>query len=68
MKVYLPVIRVLSMVIFIFGLTMLVPVGVSWVFQDGAARAFDEAILLTLGVGLVLWGFTRRNKRDLTIA
>ena len=55
------------MVIFIFGLTMLVPVGVSWVFQDGAARAFDEAILLTLGVGLVLWGFTRRNKRDLTI-
>lgn len=67
MKVYLPVIRVLSMVIFIFGLTMLVPVGVSWVFQDGAARAFDEAILLTLGVGLVLWGFTRRNKRDLTI-
>jgi trk system potassium uptake protein TrkH len=67
MRIYFPVIRVLSLVIFIFGLTMLVPVIISWVLNDGAERAFDEAIMLTLGVGLALWGLTYRDKRDLTI-
>ena len=67
MRIYFPVIRVLSLVIFIFGLTMLIPVGVSWVLHDGAERAFDEALLSTLGVGLALWGVTHRDKRDLTI-
>jgi trk system potassium uptake protein TrkH len=67
MRSLFPVLRVLSLIIFMFGLTMLVPVGVSWGFRDGAESAFDEAIALTLGVGFLLWGLTRRDKRDLTI-
>ena len=67
MKSLFPVLRVLSLVIFMFGLTMLVPLAISWGLADGAESAFDEAIALTLGVGLLLWGVTRRDKRDLTI-
>lgn len=67
MRSLFPVLRVLSLVIFIFGLTLLVPLSISWGLADGAESAFDEAIALTLGVGLLLWGVTRREKRDLTI-
>jgi trk system potassium uptake protein TrkH len=67
MKRLFPVIRALSLVIFMFGLTMLLPVAVSWGLHDGAESAFDEAILLTLGAGLILWLITYRDKRDLTI-
>ena len=67
MRSLFPVLRVLSLVIFIFGLTLLVPLAISWGLADGAESAFDEAIALTLGVGLLLWGVTRKEKRDLTI-
>ncbi|MFZ2855880.1 MAG: potassium transporter TrkG [Rhodocyclaceae bacterium] len=67
MKRYYPVIRVLSLVIFMFGLTMLAPWGLSWFLHDGAESAFDEAILLTVGTGFGLWYVTRKEKRDLTI-
>ncbi|MBL8395702.1 MAG: TrkH family potassium uptake protein [Candidatus Accumulibacter sp.] len=67
MKRYYPVIRVLSMVMVMFGLTMLVPWALSWVLHDGAESAFDEALLLTVGTGAGLWYTTRRETRDLTI-
>lgn len=67
MQRYYPVIRVLSMVIVMFGLTMLVPWGLSWFVHDGAENAFDEAVLLTVGTGAGLWYATRKEKRDLTI-
>jgi trk system potassium uptake protein TrkH len=67
MQRYYPVIRVLSLVIVIFGLTMLVPLLLSWAMHDGAESAFDEAFLLTVGTGLGLWYATRKEKRDLTI-
>ena len=67
MQRYYPVVRVLSLVILMFGLTMLVPWGLSWALQDGAQSAFDEAVLLTVATGLGLWYATRKEKRDLTI-
>ena len=67
MRRYYPVVRVLALLIFMFGLTMLVPLGLSWFLRDGAESAFDEAALLTLGTGLGLWYATRNEKRDLTI-
>ena len=63
----LPVFRVLSLVILMFGFTMLVPVAVSWGLHDGAESAFDEAITLTLAAGALLWLASRRTTRDLTI-
>jgi len=67
MERYYPVVRVLSLVIFMFGMTMLVPLLLSWFMHDGAESAFDEAFLLTVGTGFGLWWVTRREVRDLTI-
>ena len=67
MRSLYPVLHVLSLVVLIFGMTMLVPLAVSWVLHDGAERAFDEAILLTLAVGGLLGYLTRKSKRDLRI-
>jgi trk system potassium uptake protein TrkH len=67
MRSLYPVLHVLSLVILIFGLTMLVPLSVSWGLHDGAERAFDEAIVVTLAVGALLGYLTRKSKRDLRI-
>ena len=67
MRSLMPVLHVLSLVILIFGLTMLLPVSVSWLLHDGAESVFDEAIALTLVTGVLLAIFTRKDKRDLRI-
>jgi trk system potassium uptake protein TrkH len=67
MRSLMPVLHVLSLVILIFGLTMLLPVAVSWLLHDGAESAFDEAIALTLVTGVLLAIVTRKSKRDLRI-
>ena len=67
MRSLYPVLHVLSLVILIFGLTMLLPVSVSWLLHDGAESVFDEAIALTLVTGVLLAIFTRKDKRDLRI-
>ena len=67
MRSLTPVLHVLSLVILIFGLTMLLPVSVSWLLHDGAESAFDEAIALTLVTGVLLAIVTRKSKRDLRI-
>ena len=67
MRSLMPVLHVLSLVILIFGLTMLLPVAVSWLLHDGAESVFDEAIALTLVTGVLLAIFTRKDKRDLRI-
>ncbi len=63
----LPVLHVLSAVIAIFGLTMLLPLAVSFAIGDGASWAYDEAMLITFAAGAALWGLTRGHKRELQI-
>ncbi len=58
---FLSVFHALGAIVFVFGLTMLVPVGVSWLTRDGAETAYDEAIALTLLIGGLLWLATRRR-------
>jgi trk system potassium uptake protein TrkH len=60
---FLSVFNALGAIVFVFGLTMLVPVGVSWWVDDGAQTAYDEAIAITLVAGAVLWLATRRKQR-----
>lgn len=60
---FLSVFNALGAIIFVFGLTMLVPVGVSWWVDDGAQTAYDEAIVITLFAGAALWLATRRRQR-----
>jgi trk system potassium uptake protein TrkH len=55
------------MIVMLFGLTMLVPLILSWVVDDGAQTAYDEAFLLTVLCGGLLWYRFRNCKRELTI-
>lgn len=67
MRRYSPVFRALGMIIMLFGLTMLLPLGLSWTIDDGAQSAYDESFVLTMLVGLWLWYRNRRQKRELTV-
>ena len=67
MKRLYPLFRALSLIVFMFGLTMLLPVGLSWYLQDGAEMSFAVSMGITLGVALGLWLLTRHDKRDLKI-
>jgi trk system potassium uptake protein TrkH len=64
---FAPVYRALGMIIMLFGLTMLAPLILSYVTNDGAQSAYDEAFALTMLSGALLWYRYRKCKRDLTI-
>ncbi|MEW6118986.1 MAG: TrkH family potassium uptake protein [Pseudomonadota bacterium] len=62
-----PVVHVLGLVILIFSFAMLVPLATAFFAHDAAQHAFDEAFLITLGVGAVLWLGARRWQRELKV-
>ncbi|MDP1525597.1 MAG: potassium transporter TrkG [Rhodocyclaceae bacterium] len=65
---FLPVFRALGVIISIFGIAMLAPLGVSISFNDGAQTAYDEAIAITLFCGLLLWlGASRGGTAELRV-
>lgn len=59
------VVNVLGQMVLVFGLTMLIPLGLALWGNDGARFAFEESILITMGCGLLMWLATRRYKREL---
>jgi trk system potassium uptake protein TrkH len=61
----LPILKVLGMVIAVFGLSMLLPLFISWAIQDQAQEAYDEAVLITLAVGVTCWLLSARSKMEL---
>lgn len=62
----LRVLNVLGIVVSIFGLSILLPIGVSWWIDDGALSSFDEALALSVGAGALVYGVTRRFRRELS--
>ena len=64
---FAPVYRALGMIVMLFGLTMLAPLILSYVTDDGAQTAYDEAFALTMLCGGFLWYRYHNCKRDLTI-
>jgi trk system potassium uptake protein TrkH len=58
------VLHIFSLVMLLFGTTMLVPLGLSWWLRDGAELAYDEAFVLSLLSGALVWVLTRRFKRE----
>ena len=58
--------RVLGMLLMLFSLTMLVPLLLSILYQDGEQLNFLMSLLLTLAAGLLIWLPTRRQQRDLS--
>ncbi len=57
----------LGLVVMLFSACLLVPLAFSLGLSDGAAHAYDEAIVATLLVGAVLWLGTRRLRRELQV-
>ncbi|MDH4049545.1 MAG: TrkH family potassium uptake protein [Gammaproteobacteria bacterium] len=59
--------RILGLLLMMFSLTMLPPVGVSIIYSDPAWLPFVESFLLTLFSGLVIWFPVRRSRKDLRL-
>jgi trk system potassium uptake protein TrkH len=64
---FAPVYRALGMIIMLFGLTMLAPLILSYVMDDGAQAVYDESMALTMLSGAFLWYRYRHCKRELNI-
>ena len=60
-----PVLAVLGGVLMIFAVTMLVPLAVAAIGGDPGLTAYDNAFLITLGAGALLFFGARRFKREL---
>lgn len=60
-----PVLGVLSVVIVIFALAMLLPLGVSFLYDDAARHAYGKGVAVTFASGAALWVTTRGNHAEL---
>lgn len=65
MERLLAVLNVFSRIALIFGLMLLLPIGVSWWIGDGVLTAFDEAFFGTMATGRFLLLATQRFRREL---
>jgi trk system potassium uptake protein TrkH len=59
--------RILGLLLTVFSLTLLPPLLLSVIFDDGAARAFASAFGLTLGIGVLSWLPVRGLRRELRL-
>jgi trk/ktr system potassium uptake protein len=59
--------RLLGLLLAMFSVTMLPPLGVSLLFGDGSWSVFVESFLVVLGAGLLLWWPVRHEKDDLRL-
>lgn len=57
--------RILGILLMLFSLTHLVPLGVSILYQDGEHTAFIASFLVTFIVGLIFWIPTYKSSADL---
>ena len=62
-----PVLYVLSLVIMLFAGFMMVPLAVAIGYDDAGQRAYNQAVLITLVCGAVLWLATRKLTRELQV-
>ncbi len=59
--------RILGILLMLFSITMLPPVLVSFVYDDGARASFLLAFLVTFFTGLVCWLPVHRSRRELRL-
>ena len=57
--------QTLGLILMIFGLSILLPLSVSHLLDDGAQLAYDEALVLTVGAGAALWVASRGREAEL---
>lgn len=61
------ILRILGLLLMLFSLTMLTPVIVAWIYQDGDRHVFFTAFLTTLVCGAIIWWPFRKADHDLHI-
>src|SRR5882672_3261503 len=59
--------QVLGLLLMLFSLSMLPPLAVSWLYYDGAARAFGTGLWITLAGGAAVWWPVRKARTELKI-
>jgi trk system potassium uptake protein TrkH len=59
--------RILGLLLMVFSLTMLPPVGVSLYYGDGSHVPFIAAAAWLIVVGVLIWWPARRDRRDLRL-
>lgn len=59
------IIRIVAMLIGLFSLTMLPPVFIAFIYQDGGGNDFLAAFFVTLMIGFFSWYPNRHNKSEL---
>jgi trk system potassium uptake protein TrkH len=64
---FAPLAGTFGLIVVMFGLSILVPLGVSHALGDGAQGAYDEAVAITLAAGALLWLAARRHAGELQV-
>ena len=59
--------RILGLLLMLFSVTMLPPLGVALYFQDGNWQPFADAFMALLAIGAVTWWPVRRKVRELRV-
>ena len=56
------VIRFTGILVMFLGFSMVLPLGVSFLYADGSASALVWSMILTIGFGMLMFLFTKRNR------
>ncbi|TPW12858.1 MAG: trk system potassium uptake protein TrkH, partial [Halothiobacillaceae bacterium] len=56
--------RILGLLLMVFSVSMLPPIGVSWIYNDGAGAPFFLGFMITLITGGAIWWPVRRVIKD----
>jgi len=56
------IIRFIGILVFFLGISMVGPLIVSFAYHDGAAIPLAYALVITTGIGLVIYGVTKKEK------
>ena len=59
--------RILGLLLMLFSLTMLPPIGIAWLYQESSAPPFVASMMLVGGAGAALWFPVRRSRGDLRL-
>ncbi|WP_153003536.1 TrkH family potassium uptake protein [Thiomicrospira sp. WB1] len=61
------ILKILGLLLMLFSITLIPPIAVSLIYNDGGTYAFTSAFVWMLIVGTLLWFFTRHETHDLKI-
>ncbi len=61
------IVKILGMLLMVFSITMLPPVLVAWLYEDGLQLPFMTAFAITFAIGLTLWMMFFRVRDELGV-